>query len=266
MASPKRPAPRKPAGKRTPAKRRPVARKTMARRPPRGRTFPERAAIWLAHFIARQAQGRRAIVRTRKDAAILRQTHAGCGKCHGTGTLYTKDKHGKLSGSKPCPAKPATVRISRAAVARAARFGPDKTSGLIGWKCPCGKREKPRYRDAKTATGALRTHERKVHAGQSLGGAWYAQLPESAKPTTARGPVKQPNSAPVSKTVTNSGMTDTQWEAQNNPMSPAAATKKGLCWQCAGQGRLFSAFGGNQIVVACGECAATGKAKSPATN
>src|SRR5256885_10644054 len=31
------------------------------------------------------------------------------------------------------------------------RMGADKRTGLVGWTCPCGKKEKPRYRDAKTA-------------------------------------------------------------------------------------------------------------------
>lgn len=266
MASPKRPASRKTTRKRTPAKRRPTARKQLAVRP-RGGGLAQRMATWLALFIARQAEGRRVTVRTRKDAAILRVTHAGCAKCHGTGTLYTKGKDGSFSGSKPCPARPAEVKVGRAAVAKAARFGPDKTSGLIGWNCPCGKREKPRYRDAKTATAALRTHERKVHAGVSIGGRWYAQLPEAAKPaTTGKTPAAKPGPAPVSKTTANSGMTDQQWEAQNKSMHPAAATKKGLCWQCAGKGALYSAFGGRHITVVCGECTGTGKAKAATTN
>jgi hypothetical protein len=260
MASTKRTAPRKTAAKKRPAKRPPVARKTLARRP-RGGSFPQRMAVRLAHFIARQAEGRRATVRTRKDAAILRTTHAGCAKCHGTGTIYTRGKDGNFTGSKPCTAKPATTQVSRTQVAKAARFGPDKRSGLIGWRCPCGKKEKPRYRDAKVATKALRTHERERHGGQTIGGAWYAQLPESAKPVTGKAPVAQP----VSKVTANSGMTDVDWEKQNKPMAPATATKKGLCWQCAGNGALYSAFGGQQITVVCGECTGTGKAKATAT-
>ena len=54
-------------------------------------------------------------------------------------------------------------------------------------------------------------------------------------------------------------MTDQQWEAQNKPTNPAAAAKKGVCWCCAGNGTLYSAFGGEQIVVACGICRGTGK-------
>jgi hypothetical protein len=184
MAPTKRPATRKPARKRTPARRRPAPRRQLARRP-RGGGFAQRMAVWLAMFIARQAEGRRATVRTRKDAAILRQTHAGCSKCHGIGTIATHDKHGKLTGSKSCTAKPSTTTVSRTAVARAARLGPDKRSGLIGWRCPCKAQERPRYRDAKTATSAIRTHEAKRHGGQTIGAAWYLQIPEAARPKTA---------------------------------------------------------------------------------
>lgn len=184
--------------------RRPAARTSVARRPPRSRGPLNRFVLWCARIVARHAARHTAVVRSRRDAAILRATHEGCATCNGTGTVYTKDKHGTFSGSKPCPAKPAEVKVGRAAVAKAARFGPDKTSGLIGWNCPCSKREKPRYRDAKTATAALRTHERKVHAGVSIGGRWYAQLPEAAKPaTTGKTPAAKPAPAPVSKTTVN---------------------------------------------------------------
>jgi hypothetical protein len=260
MATRKRPATRKPAAKKRPARRKPVARKQLARRP-RGGSFGQRAATWLALFIARQAEGHRATVRTRKDAAILRTTHAGCAKCHGTGTIATHDKKGLLTGSKSCDAKPSQVKVSRAVVARQARFGPDKRSGLMGWKCPCGKGEKPRYRDAKTASEALKSHERKIHGGATIGGAWYMQLPETAKPASSQnGPKPMTQPAPTSKVVATSGMTDEQWIKQNKGMAPATAMKKGLCWQCAGQGRLFSAFGGQQTVNACSECKGTGKA------
>jgi hypothetical protein len=187
MPAKKRPTPRRKPVKRTPARRKPSAGKRLAVRP-HGRTFPERMAVWLALFIARQAEGHRATVRTRKDAAILRTTHAGCAKCHGTGTIATHDKKGLLTGSKSCDAKPSQVKVSRAVVARQARFGPDKRSGLMGWKCPCGKGEKPRYRDAKTASAALKAHERKIHGGATIGGAWYMQLPETAKTATSKTP------------------------------------------------------------------------------
>jgi len=135
-------------------------------------------------------------VRTRKDAAILRATHQGCPKCHGTGTVFTKAKDGTFSGSRPCPAKPTTMTVNRARIHAQARFGVDKDSGLIGWRCPCGAKEKPRYRDAKTATSALRAHERKRHAGVSVGGAWFAQLPEGTDLTKITAPAAKPRTKP----------------------------------------------------------------------
>lgn len=264
MATRKPPAARNPAAKKRPAKRKPVARKQLARRP-RGGSRAQKLATWLALFIAKQAEGHRAVVRTRKDAAILRTTHAGCATCHGTGTIYTKGKDGNFTGSKPCTAKPKTMNVSKVAIARQARFGPDKTSGLIGWRCPCGKNEKPRYRDAKTASAAIKTHNRKAHGGVSVGGTWYAQLPEFAKPADQKGKPSVSKPQPVTKTVPKSGMTDQQWEKQNKSLSPAAAERKGLCWQCAGNGVLYSAFGGEQIVTTCSECTGTGKAKTTTT-
>jgi hypothetical protein len=174
-------ATRKPAKRpRKPAASKP--RKQIARRPRHNRKLTHRAAAWLGRTLARAAKTHRDTKQARRDAAILRATHEGCTTCHGTGTVYTRDKKtGSFSGSKPCPAKPATTKVSRAAIARQSRFGVDRNSGLIGWRCPCGNREKPRYRDAKAATAALRSHERKQHGGVSVGGAWYAQLPESAK-------------------------------------------------------------------------------------
>jgi hypothetical protein len=65
----------------------------------------------------------------------------------------------------------------------------------------------------------------------------------------------------ASRTVTDSGMTDQQWEAQNSPLGPAAAAKRGLCWQCTGKRVLYTAFGGVQRIVDCDACRGTGKAK-----
>jgi len=178
-------AAKKPAARRTTTRKKTVTRKTVTRRPPRGKTLGQRAAIRLSMLIVRLAESHRDTIRTRKDAAILRATHEGCAKCHGTGTIATHGKDGRLTGSKSCTAKPTTTRVSRYQVAKQARFGVDKNSGLMGWNCPCGKKEKARYRDAKTATAALRTHERHKHGGQSVGGTWYQQLPEQAKPTTS---------------------------------------------------------------------------------
>jgi len=252
-------ATKKPATRRKAPARRPAARTSVTRRPPRGRSRLNRFVLWCARIVARHAARHTAVVRSRRDAAILRAAHEGCGTCHGTGTLYTKDKHGTFSGSKPCPAKPATMKISRTKVAATSRFGVDKNSGLIGWRCPCGAKEKPRYRDAKTATAALRTHERKRHGGTTVGGAWYAQLPEGTKPATAS---PAPPVQPVTKPAAGSGMTDQQWEAQNSPLSPATAAKQGKCWCCGGKGVLYSAFGGQQITAVCSICHGTGR---PAT-
>lgn len=260
----KRPARRTTARK--PARKK-VARRPTTRRPARSKKLSRRLAVWFAGGIANLAESRRATVQSRRDAAILRITHEGCTKCHGTGTIATHGKDGKLTGSKSCPAKPKTTQVSRTRVAMAARLGPDKNSGLFGWSCPCRAREKPRYRDAKTATAALKTHNRKKHSGISIGGTWYQQLPETAKPTPAAAKTKP---APVSKTVTDSGMTDKQWEAQNCTLSLATRKRRGLCWQCGDKGALYTAFGGEQKVVVCGECKGTGKnaastegAKSP---
>jgi hypothetical protein len=245
-----------PAKKTAARKRRPAARTPVTRRPPRQHSPGQRLAAWAAAWLARHAAKHHDHARTRRDAAILRQTHANCTVCHGTGTIFTKGKNGAFTGSKPCTAKPATIQVSKTRVAITSRIGVDKHSGLIGWTCPCGKKEKPRYRDAKTATAALRTHERQKHGGVTVGGTWYAQLPEGTQPaaitTTPKPPA--PRREPVSKVVTDSGMTDQEWILQNSKLSPAAARRKGVCWQCAGQGKLHFAFGGEQGVAVCDQC------------
>lgn len=48
-------------------------------------------------------------------------------------------------------------------------------------------------------------------------------------------------------------MTDEQWEAQNGRLTPDQARAAGLCWCCCGNGVLYSAFAGEQIVVGCPE-------------
>ena len=192
------PAKRKPArrstSRATPARRRkPAARKHPARRikPPRGGPLHKQLAGRMVLFAVSRLDTHGDTVRSRKDAAILRATHKGCTTCHGNGQIFTKSKKdGSFTGSKPCPAKPTKERVSRWEVYKASRFGADKSTGLVGWTCPCGKKEKPRYRDAKAATAALRTHERQKHGGKSVGGAWYAQQTEAAalapsKPTPA---------------------------------------------------------------------------------
>lgn len=236
-----------------PAKR-PATRAAVAKRPSRHNSPAERLAAWLARHIARHAKAHRHSVRSRKDTAILRATHAGCGTCNGTGTIFTKDKHGTFNGSKRCPAKPTVTKVSKAQVHAAARFGPDKRSGLIGWTCPCGKREKARFRDAKTATAALREHERKKHGGHSVGGAWYAQMPEGTAPQPTITPP-----APLTKTTATSGKTDLQWLAQNSRLSPAAAAKKGMCGDCGGKGALYNVESGVQTTTVCNSCNGRGK-------
>lgn len=64
----------------------------------------------------------------------------------------------------------------------------------------------------------------------------------------------------ASRTVTDSGMTDQQWEAQNSRLGPAEADRLGLCWGCGGNSVLYTAFGGVQRIVDCPECPGTGKA------
>ncbi|MEV7975409.1 hypothetical protein [Streptomyces sp. NPDC086519] len=56
-------------------------------------------------------------------------------------------------------------------------------------------------------------------------------------------------------------MTDQEWEAQNGPLSPSEAVTRGLCWCCTGNGKLYSAFGGQQIVTPCPEKCDNGKAR-----
>jgi hypothetical protein len=259
MATAKTAARKKPA-----SRRRPAARTPVSRRPPRQHGVGQRLAAWFANWLARHAANHRDSVRSRRDAAILRQTHANCTTCHGTGTIFTKGKHGEFTGSKPCPARPATLAVSKTRVAIGARMGVDKHSGLVGWRCPCGKKEKPRHRDAKTATAALRTHERAKHGGVSVGGAWYAQLPEGAQPVSQPAAAKPaaPTAPPVSKKITDSGMTDQEWILQNTPLSPKAADRKGVCWQCAGQGKIHFAFGGQQGLSVCSECNGKGTSKT----
>jgi hypothetical protein len=244
-----------PARKRTAVRRKKTApRKSVTRKPARG-GFWQRRAVQASLAIAKHGEKHTATVTSRKDAAILRMTHEGCTVCKGNGQIFTKAKDGSFSGSKPCTAKPTKAKAGRMKVALAARFGPDKSSGLIGWTCPCGKKEKPRFRDAKVATKALRTHERQKHGGQTVGGAWYAQVAEGAQPAAT--PTK--TAAPVTKTDTHTTMTDTEWEKQNTPLTPKAAEKKGLCWCCGGNGALYSAHGGERITTACPPCRGTGK-------
>lgn len=244
------------ARRRAAARRRKPAHPASRVKIPKGGPPHVRIAAWTVLRIGIKFADHRDVIRSRKDAAILRATHQGCPTCGGNGQIFTKGKNGTFTGSKPCPAKPTRETVSRWEINKAAR-SIDKNTGLIGWSCPCGKKEKPRYRDAKEATKALRTHERQKHGGTTVGGTWYAQ---TALPKAVPAQVKPA----VSKVVTNSGMTDQQWEKQNKAMHPAAAQKKGWCWMCAGTGKLHHAFGGQQAVTECPECKGTGKAKAAA--
>lgn len=256
------PAKRTPARRTTPARRKPAARSRARKHParrvkiPRSGPLHARLSTWLVlRVIVPMVDTHGDVVRSRKDAAILKLTHEGCPTCKGNGQIYTKSKKtGEFTGAKPCPAKPTKERASKWAIYKASRFGPEKNTGLIGWSCPCGKKEKPRYRDAKAATAALRTHNRHKHGGTSVGGRWYAQATEAAKQAA------QPQTAPApSKVVTNSGMTDEQWIKQNKKMHPGKAIAAGKCWMCAGNGKLHGAFGGQQILAVCPECKGNGK-------
>lgn len=265
-------AARKPAARRkTTTTRRKTVKRTSTVRKPRATTRGQKMATWLAIKIGEQAEKHTQTVVSRKDAAILRMTHEGCPTCKGNGQIYTKSKKdGSFTGSKPCPAQPTRAKAGRMRVALAARFGPDKHSGLIGWACPCGSKEKPRFRDAKEATKALRTHERKKHGGKTVGGAWYAQVAADAqvKPNAPQGGFDFDfNTAdqPVTKADASSGMTDAEWEKQNKPVSKQAAAKKGVCWCCGGKGALYSAFGGERITAVCTICRGTGKPTTPAS-
>lgn len=264
------PAKRTPARRTAPARRRtPAARTTARKHParrvkiPRSGPLHARAASWLVlRVVVPMVDTRSDVVRSRKDAAILRATHEGCTTCHGNGQIFTKGKDGSFTGSKPCPAKPTKQKVSKLAVWKSSRFGADKNTGLVGVSCPCGWKQKPRYRDAKEATKALRNHEKQRHGGKSVGGTWYGQTNGTApsQPSAA-----QPQKSPQTKVVTDSGMTDQQWIKQNKPMPVGKAIAAGKCWQCAGNGKLYSAFGGQQLIVVCGECKGSGKApKTPA--
>jgi uncharacterized protein (DUF983 family) len=235
------------ARKRTAARRRKPAHPASRVKIPKGGPPHVRIATWAVLRIGLRFAEHRDVIRSRKDAAILRATHEGCPTCKGNGQIFTKGKDGTFTGSKPCPAKPTRTTVSRWEINKAARMGADKSTGLIGWSCPCGKKEKPRYRDAKEATKALRTHERQKHGGKTVGGTWYAQATEGTQPPKQRQPVP-------SKVVPNSGMSDKQWEKQNSSLGPDEARAKGLCWHCGGNGKLYSAFGGKQILTVCPEC------------
>lgn len=213
-----------------------------------------RVGARLAKFTAKRLENHSKIVNSRKDAAILRATHEGCAQCGGNGQIFTKGKGGVFNGSKPCPATPTKTKVSKLAVWKASRFSTDRSSGLVGCSCPCGWKQKARYRDAKLASQAIQTHNKAKHGGgKGVGATWYAQV-------VAPAAVEQQPA--VSKVVTDSGMTDQQWIKQNKKLHPGKAIAQGKCWKCAGNGSLYGAFGNEQIVVVCNECRGAGK---PAT-
>lgn len=235
-------------------RKKPVSRARVGK----GMTVPRdvpilaRLGMRVALVAAQQMDDHKSVVMSRKDAAILRLTHEGCPTCHGNGQVFTKGKDGSFTGSKPCPAKPTKQKAGRMKVAMAARFSPDKRTGLVGWTCPCGKKEKPKFRDAREATKALRAHERQRHGGKTVGGAWYGQAAAvEAKPVT--------QGALVSKVDETSSMTDEQWEAQNTPLGQKAAETRGVCFCCGGKGALYSARNSQHTTTVCPICTGTGK-------
>lgn len=163
----------------TPAKRK---KRSTARSKSLAGRIARRAGTWAARAHARRRSDRRA----RRDAAVLRQTHAGCDKCGGAGRITQRKKDGSYAGSKSCPAKPKKIKASRTRVAIESRYGQDRRSGLHGWSCPCGRKSRPHCRTAKDAIRELKTHEQRRHDGDSLGGAWYLQIPatSTSTPTT----------------------------------------------------------------------------------
>lgn len=200
-------ATRKPATRR----RKPVPRARVGKglKVPKNVPLAARVGMWFALQAAAQMDAHKSTVMSRKDAAILRMTHEGCPTCHGNGQIFTKDKKtGAFSGSKPCPAKPTKAKAGRIKVAMAARFSPDKRTGLVGWTCPCGKKEKPKFRDAKEATKALREHEKQKHGGKSVGGAWYGQGADATATTPAEPQTRTPRRKPASSRKTSQPTTE----------------------------------------------------------
>ncbi|MGH3584866.1 MAG: hypothetical protein ACRDQ0_00950 [Pseudonocardia sp.] len=202
---------RRPAARR----RKPVPRARVGKglKVPKTVPLPARLGMRVALFAASQMDAHKSVVMSRKDAAILRMTHEGCPTCHGNGQIFTKSKKtGAFTGSKPCPAKPTKAKAGRVKVAMAARFSPDKRTGLVGWTCPCGKKEKPKFRDAREATKALREHEKKKHGGKTVGGAWYGQggadTESTAAPDTTqtRAARKPPTRKPTPRTTPEDGI------------------------------------------------------------
>lgn len=257
------PAKRAPVRRTTTARRRkPAARKHPARRVkiPRRGPLHVRMATWLVlRVVVPMVDDRRSVMQSRKDAAIERLSHEGCATCGGQGQIAIRGKNGEFQGSRSCTAAPTKRKVSRLAVQREARFGVNKRANLVGCSCPCGWKQKPRFRDAKEATKVLRGHEKQKHGGKGVGGTWYAQTTDAAAQ-----PAKQDPAVP-SKVVTDSGMTDEQWIKQNKKMHPGKAIAAGKCWMCAGNGKLHGSFGGQQTLTVCPECKGSGKPAVAAT-
>lgn len=178
------------AAKTVSPRRQPAARRGSApkRSTARSRSLAGRIARRTGTWAARAHARRRADQRARRDATILRHTHAGCTKCDGTGRIYKRSKTGAYAGSKSCPAKPKTIKAPRLKIAIESRYGQDKRSGLHGASCPCGWKTKPHCRTPKDATAELRAHEKRRHDGESLGGAWYVQVPATSTTTPTTKP------------------------------------------------------------------------------
>ncbi|MCX5145113.1 hypothetical protein [Streptomyces sp. NBC_00338] len=221
------------ARKRATARRRkPVSRARVGKGVSVPRDVPvfARLGMRVALIAAKHMDDHKTVVMSRKDAAILRLTHEGCTTCKGNGQIFTKGKDGSFTGSKPCPAKPTKAKAGRVRVAMAARFSPDKRTGLVGWTCPCGKKEKPKFRDAREATKALRAHEKQKHGGKTVGGAWYGQGVDTAtgtpdKPQT-RGKTsrQQAPSKPTPTPIPENGiMHDENGPDFSNPNTPLDA-------------------------------------------
>ena len=166
----------------TPARKPTTTKRAATRSKKLTARIARRAGTWAARAHARRKADRGA----RRDAAILRNTHAGCDKCDGTGRITQRKKDGSYAGSKSCPAKPRKTKVSRTKVAIESRYGQDKRSGLHGWSCPCGKKSKPHCRTPQIAISELRQHEKKKHAGESVGGAWYLQIPATGTNTPTK--------------------------------------------------------------------------------
>ncbi|KAB1146808.1 hypothetical protein F7R91_14615 [Streptomyces luteolifulvus] len=218
------PAKRKPARRTTATRRgKPAARKHPASRVKVPRKGPLHAQIGarMVLFAVSKLDNHDDVIRSRKDAAILRLTHEGCPTCKGNGQIFTKGKDGSFTGSKPCPAKPTRQKVSRWAVYKASRFGADQRTGLVGWTCPCGKKEKPRYRDAKEATKALRTHERAKHGGKTVGGTWYGQATEAAIQTAPEKPAPAKKTAARTRTPKAHDLSKYEVRREPAPYNPA---------------------------------------------